>query len=134
MPGSGRCSIFQSQTGMTAVADLFGDLQIGLSGVLEEFGKLRSDIRILVEQKLLEHHPVYADHFFELGSEKVHENTRLNVGSDCAGDDVCVGRQAAVVSYTDGASQEPSIRNRIAGSVLAEMAFGGGTSCLTSSR
>ena len=119
---------------MATVADPFGDPQIGLCGVLEEFGKLRSDIRILVEQKLLEHHPVYADHFSELGSEKVHENTRLNVGSDCAGDDVCVGRQAAVVSYTDGASQEPSIRNRIAGSVLAEMAFGGGTSCLTSSR
>jgi len=62
---------------MTAVADLFGDLQIGLSGVLEEFGKLRSEIRVLVEQKLFEHHPVDTDHFLESGSEKVHENTRF---------------------------------------------------------
>ena len=118
---------------MATVADPFGDPQIGLCGVLEEFGKLRSDIRILVEQKLLEHHPVYADHFFELGSEKVHENTRLNVGSDWVVEDRCARRHAAAVSYTDGESQEPSIRNRTAGSVLTEMAFGGGTSSLTSS-
>jgi len=35
---------------MAAVADPFGDLQIGLSGVLEEFGELRSNIRVLLEQ------------------------------------------------------------------------------------
>ena len=62
---------------MATVADPFGDLQISLSGVLEEFRKLRTDIRILVEQKLFEHHPVDTDHFLESGSEKVHENTRF---------------------------------------------------------
>jgi len=40
---------------------------------------------------------------------------------------------AAAVSNSDGASQEPSIRNRMAGSVLTEIAFGGGMSSLTSS-
>jgi hypothetical protein len=62
---------------MAAVADPIGDPQIGLSGVLEEFGKLRSNIRVLLEQQLFEHDAVDANHFFQLGSEKVHENTRL---------------------------------------------------------
>jgi hypothetical protein len=62
---------------MAAVADPFGDLQVGPSGVLEEFGKLRSNIRVLFEQQLFEHDAVYADDFFQLGSEIVHENTRF---------------------------------------------------------
>ena len=34
---------------MAAVADPLGDLQIGLSGVTEEFGKLRSYISVLLD-------------------------------------------------------------------------------------
>jgi len=35
---------------MAAVADPSGDPQIGLSSVLKEFGKLRSNIRVFLEQ------------------------------------------------------------------------------------
>ncbi len=62
---------------MAAVANPFSDLQIGLPGVLEEFGKLRSNIPVLLEQQLFEHGAVDAHHLFQVGSEKVHENTRF---------------------------------------------------------
>jgi len=106
---------------MAAATDPLGDLQISLPGVLEEFGKLGSNIRDLLEQQPFEHDAVYADHVFQLGSEKVHKNTRFECWSDGVDENARAGPQAAVVSYTDSASQEPSIRTRIAGSVLNEI-------------
>ena len=72
MPASGRCSIFRSLTGIAARTDPLGDLQIGLPGVLEQLGKLGTDLGILLEQQLLELRAVNADDLFQMGSEKVH--------------------------------------------------------------
>jgi hypothetical protein len=63
--------------GLAAVADLLGDPHIGSSRVGEELGELRTDVRVLLEQQLFEHDAVDADHLLQMGSEKVHENTRF---------------------------------------------------------
>jgi hypothetical protein len=43
-------------------------LQISRPGVLEQFGKLRTHIRILFEKELFEHDAVDADHLLQMGS------------------------------------------------------------------
>jgi hypothetical protein len=64
-------------TGLATVADPFGDLQISAARVREQFGELRTHVRVLLEQQLFEHDAVDGDHLLQMGSEKVHENTRF---------------------------------------------------------
>jgi hypothetical protein len=49
-------------TGLAAIADPLGYLQIGPARVREQFGELRTDVRVLLEQQLFEHDAVDADH------------------------------------------------------------------------
>ena len=49
---------------MAALADAFGDLQIGLSSIPEQFGEFGAHGRVLLEQQLFEHDAVDADHLF----------------------------------------------------------------------
>jgi hypothetical protein len=44
------------------IADPLGDLQIGFARVREQFGELRTHVRVLLEQQLFEHDAVDADH------------------------------------------------------------------------
>jgi hypothetical protein len=55
-------------TGAATLADLLRDPHIGSSRVGEELGELRTDVRVLLEQQLFEHHAVDADHLLQLGS------------------------------------------------------------------
>jgi hypothetical protein len=64
-------------TGLAPVADPLGYLQVGSARIREQFGELRTHVRILLEQQLFEHDAVDADHLLQMGSEKVHENTRF---------------------------------------------------------
>jgi hypothetical protein len=77
MPDSGKCSILNLLAGMAALADAFGDLQVGCAGILEKLGEFRANGGILFEQQLFEHDTVDADHLHQMGSEKVHENARF---------------------------------------------------------
>lgn len=79
MQAVGKCSILNNLASFAALADVFGDLQIGLSGILEQFGQFRADGRVFLEQKLFKHDAVDADHLLEMGSEKVHESARSSV-------------------------------------------------------
>ena len=77
MPGFARCLILNRMARKTSVADAFSDLQVGFSGIFEKLGKFRTDIRVLLEQQPFEHDAVDADHLLQMGSEKVHDNTRF---------------------------------------------------------
>lgn len=121
-PASGRCSILKVQT---VLADALRDLQVRLAGVLKKLGQVLTDCSILVEQQLLEHRLVDRDHLPQIRAGKVHGVARIFAGS--------IYVRYATASYSEGASQKPSIRNMTAGSVLTEIAFSGGVSSLTSS-
>ena len=63
---AGKCSILNRLTGPTALANARGNLQIGLPGILEQFGEFWTDRRVLLEQQLLEHDSVDADHLLQM--------------------------------------------------------------------
>ena len=68
MPASVRCSILSRLTGQAAGADPLGDLQISGPGVMEQFGKLHTHVRVLFEKELFEHDAVDAYHLLQMGS------------------------------------------------------------------
>ncbi|MDE2331641.1 MAG: hypothetical protein KGK16_12790 [Bradyrhizobium sp.] len=68
---------------MATVADPLGDFQICPAGILEQFGEIRTHVRILFEQQLFEHDAVDADHLHQMGSEKVHGNIRFECLGRC---------------------------------------------------
>jgi len=59
------------------LADALRDFQVCLADVLKQFGKFRTHGRVLLEQQLLEHNAVDANHLLEMGSIKVHEDSRF---------------------------------------------------------
>jgi hypothetical protein len=61
---TGKCSISNRLAGMAALADAFGDLQIGLPSLPEQFGEFGAHGRVLLEQQLFEHDAVDANHLF----------------------------------------------------------------------
>ena len=134
MPGSGRCSILKGLPRQTRLVDPFRNLQVGPAGVVEQFGQVQAHGRSFIEQKLFEHRLVDSDHLLHVVPGEVHGGARMFAGLMLVKISLA-GPEAnyATASYSDGASQEPSIRNITAGSVLAEIAFSGGVSSLTSS-
>ena len=134
MPGSGRCSILQGMVRQTGRVDPFRNLQIGLAGVVEQFGQIQAHGGILIEQEFFEHRLVDHYHLLHVGSGEVHGGTRIFAGLMMTEDSPARAEaDQATASYSDGASQEPSVRNSMVASVLAEMALSGGVSSLTSS-
>jgi len=121
-PASGRCSILKVQA---LLADALRDLQVRLASVLKKLGQVLSDWGMLIEQQLLEHRLVDRNHLPQIRAGKVHGLARIFAGSICT--------RYATASYSEGASQKPSVRNMTAGSVLTEIAFSGGVSSLMSS-
>jgi hypothetical protein len=134
MPVSGGCSILQEVVRQTRLADPFRDLQIGPAGILEQFRQFQAHGRILIEQELFEQRLMDRYHLLQVGPGEVHCGHRIFAGLMTAEDSPASAEaDYATASYSDGASQNPSVRNRMLASVLAEIALTGGVRSLTSS-
>lgn len=119
----------------TALADPFRNLKIRSPDILKQFGYILSHCRVLLEQQLLKHHLVDSDHLPQVQSVKVHDEAisfRRSSGSPPEHSLKPIVHWTMASNFA-GASQAPSILNRTTESVLTEIAFGGGTSSLTSS-
>jgi hypothetical protein len=63
--------------------DPFRNLQVGLGGVVEQFGKVQAYGRILCEQQLFEHRLVDRDHLLHVGPGEIHDAARIFAVYDC---------------------------------------------------
>ena len=133
MPASERCSISKELLRQTGLVDPFGDSQVGFAGVVEQFGEFQAYGRILCEQQPFEHRLVDSDHLLQINSGEVHGGARMLAEASITAEISWNEAHYAAASNFDGASQKPSVRNRTAVSVLAEIALSGGVSSLTSS-
>src|SRR5450631_3188393 len=132
-PGSGKCSILKRMVRQTGLVDPFGDSQVGFARVLEQFGQFQAYGRILCEQQPFEHRLVDSDHLLQINSGEVHGGARILAEASMTAEISRDEAHYAAASYCDGASQKPSVRNRMAVSVRSEMALSGGVRSLTSS-
>jgi hypothetical protein len=66
--------------GQTSLVDAFRNLQVGLTGVMEQFGEVEAHGRILCEQEFFEHRLVDRDHLLHVGPGEVHDFARIFAG------------------------------------------------------
>ena len=97
----------------TSFVDPFGDLKVGLARVVEQFGQVDVHGSVLGEQQPFEHCLVDRNHLLQISTGEVHGSARILSALDDA-EISWVEANYAAASKSDGASQEPSIRNMTA--------------------